>query len=217
MALDNFIINSDYPMDMVVFAAEGTVAANSATSISHGLSFVPLCFGVWSSDGGSTWKPITEMNITGNETLVYLSSTTREVTVTTQLASSSIQFRVWGLQPADNTARTTPPQFQVSDFMLNSDFNYSKLVGSAVWTVTATSGTTLITHNLGYIPEVIAWRESAGGVIRPFINSYGSSSAGEAALIATNTEVKAYCPGGAGGSDFSLAKIHVRVYGGKNG
>lgn len=220
MALDDFIVDSDHPMDLVVFVAEGNITSFSngygAATIAHGLPFTPLPFGVWSSNGGTTWQPITGISAEPNKPFAQIYGTSTQVTIAIQLNSSGtpIMYRIFGFAPSGASGDVTPPALRFSSFSLNTDFDYSKLIASIVWPATATSGTTLVTHSLGYIPEVAAWEENSGGQISPMIGQYGVTTAGASALIATASDVQVICPGGAGNR---MQKLHVRVYGGKNG
>lgn len=221
MALDGFVVNSDYPMDMVVFANEGTLTSFSdghgEASIAHRLPFTPLPFGVWSTDGGITWQPIVGMSAGSGQLFADIQADGSSVKfiVYQNSAGTNVKYRVFGLAPDGATGDVAPPSLRFSNFTLNTDFNYSKRVASAVWSLTVTSSTPIVTHNLGYIPEAIAWRESSAGVISPLINS-SLGNAGEVVLTANNSTINVECPGGAGGSS-GIVRIHLRVYGGRNG
>lgn len=216
MALDDFIVNSDYPMDIVVFSAEGTVPANGSTSISHNLGFAPLPFGVWSGDNGTSWQPITAYNISGG-TLVEMKATSSAIIISTSLATSVVQFRIFCLQPASVTAETTPPNVVFSNYVLNSDFNYSKLVASTVWEVSEASQRVLVQHNLGYIPEVMVWAETPTGEIISFVNGYYYISPSGIEIVNIFADNSAVYATATENISTAYSKLHVRVYGGKNG
>lgn len=218
MAINDLIIDSDYPMDLVVWSAEGTISSFDSggygqVNINHSLGYAPLCFGVWSLDGGSTWQPLGGINVRANEVFAGTISASSYVRVYVQMnsARTNVRYRVFGLQPANTSGATNPPDFHVSDFILNSDYNYSKLVAAITWNFTSTSSTVLYNHNLGYIPEVACWDELNDGTVSDHINSV-STAAGDSAVWATTSQVLVSC-----NSVGNRSKLHVRIYGGRNG
>ena len=50
---NNFLINTDYPLDMIIYYKFYELTTNGSSSqtvtIPHGLGFTPLLFGVWST------------------------------------------------------------------------------------------------------------------------------------------------------------------------
>lgn len=170
----DFILNTDYEMDKIVFYKTGELPAGSYDEpIKHGLSFAPLVFGVFSYvDDFSGPRPIPYSFITPDNTInvdaladsenVYLSYINYAGT------PAKIYYRLYGFEPSDSHAHVPSTSRYAGEFILNTDYNYCKLKQKGV--VNATS-TVTIKHGLGYLPQTLVWGET-GGNIFPINTSY---------------------------------------------
>jgi hypothetical protein len=176
----NFLLNSDYPLDKVIYRASGSFAlgayfSTESLSIPHGLSFTPLPVLQWSTSSdfsvvyeAGTGPPPDDiilgflgiaMNCTADGTNINIDVTNFKSTAYT------IYYRVFGLMPSDENEEATSTQDAGDSFVLNTDQNYAKLIDSGKLTL---STTTTVTHGLGYEPQVFMWIEDSGIIYTPF-------------------------------------------------
>lgn len=167
MAVDprNFLLNTDYPLDKVVYLLSGsyTQAGGGGTGtqvqIAHNLPFRPLVTGSWStsSDFSVTHEMFMPIyNDIGN-TYVQVYSNDTNITISGFKNSSgnqTIYYRIYGLAPNDSTGDAPSTASNADNFVLNTDYNYCKLYYND--TIPASAATT-ITHNFGYRPQIMAW------------------------------------------------------------
>ena len=171
----DFLLNTDYEMDKIILVKTGNLT--SSVEIPHNLDFIPLPFGVWSTDPdfnscnpiGST-DPNSEPGYTpqlGVE--CYADSTKVKITASNNTGNATIYYRLYAFMPNDvnKNAPTTGRNSKL--FVLNTDYNYNKICAKGVFTQSNES----YTHNLGYIPQVMAWyRYTVGGTkIYPLMQS----------------------------------------------
>lgn len=161
MAVDprDFLLNTDYEMDKIVFFSEGELSNWGSASIQHDLGFAPLVFGVFSfSSDFSDSRPLPYEEVTATDsTSCDLYSASDFVYVTFQNQSGThpkIYYRIYGFEPSDSTAVVAPTSEHAEKFVLNTDYNYCKLFKKGTLTSDGT-----VTHNLGYVPQVLAWLE----------------------------------------------------------
>ena len=224
MDVRKFIINSDYPMDFIVWKGSGDVSSSgynqSTITIAHGLNFTPLVFGQFSLDDGSTWFPLglydhytnkVDIGAESDGTNVYVNFTCLDS------GSKTAKVRLWGLAPSTADSSVTVPS-GVNHFRLNSDFNYSKLVAAGRWPIQTGSRQTIYSHNLGYVPEVMTWVELSNGRIREpspqFSNNTGYWPT-QCTEIDDHALYGLYTSNSAGSETYT--HIHYRIYGGQNG
>lgn len=218
--LRNFKMLSLYPMDTIVYSYSATKARSGSTwlttTVNHGLSFIPLCFGLWSSDGGSTWRQIDFTSQTGGGSLV---SDSTKITINIQQDGglpANIPIKIFAFAPSTYTGAVTAPAAN-SDFYINTETTYDALVAKGSYTMTNTdTPRTLYTHNLGYIPRVMIWRETQGSILSCIVsNIYDTAYYTQKDYIQIDsTKLVAY--------HFDTASspsdvIHYRIYGGQNG
>lgn len=182
----NFLLNSDYPMEKIVFTKKGTV--NIATlpnkfsdpywtvkklEIPHGMGqplFISFRFKI---DNDTDWR-------TGSATEDCLgySDSNYLVIMINNITTGILHYEVFGTWIDDYTAGQTPLINTVetaSRFTLNTDLTYRKIVLSGTMAVADPSGVydIAINHHLGYSPiyqvyfdglpnEV--WQEHSGGM-----------------------------------------------------
>lgn len=203
MAVDprDFILNTDYEMDKIIYFREATLNAGQYdVDIPHGLGFTPLIFGVcafnsdFSDARGIPYQSLTMSNsiqftAQANATNVRISYINDSGT------PSKIYYRLYGFEPSTSNADVGPTSSNADTFILNTDYNYCKLFSKG----TASVGDT-ISHNLGYIPQVLAW-QAANGWVMPV-----SQSGPNAAVIVTNQDVLFDYP------SLGIDNFHYRIY-----
>lgn len=221
----DYIVNSDYPMDFIVWGGTGNSTSSNynqtVTTISHGLPFKPLVFGQFSLDNGATWMPMGLYDYFVNKIDIWIESDATNVYVNfTYLASGSktIQFRIWAFAPADADASVVIPASSSNDYRLNTDFNYSKLVKAGKWTITTGARQTIFSHGLGYTPEVMVWFETSNGRIRDAAAQFSGNTTYWPIQYTQidNTALYARFTSTAIGS-LNYTAVHYRIYGDLNG
>lgn len=159
----NFNLNTNYPLDKVIIFKEQTVSAGSLgsgthVSITHGLGFTPLIFGVWSytSDFTASLSIASGRKDTSEGYLwVYSNSTTIELY---NYTTSTVYVRLYGFEPSTSATTIAKTNTSSGGLLFNSDWNYAKLYLAArvQGNGDLTSGTSVY-HNLGFVPQVMAW------------------------------------------------------------
>ena len=220
-----FLVSSDYPMDSVVWSTSGDIfsLAHNYTDvvISHGLPFIPLIIGQFSTDNGTTWIPFTPTSAMFGFYLDAVADATNvTVTLSTSDANISAKYRMWAFAPSNASGQITPPE-PTSNYILNSDYNYSKLVSAGIWNVVAGEEKVLYKHNLGYIPEVMVWGENSDGTIAQRLQTISSNTSYERSLYTRIDDTNLYGYASTGTLSTSgignTIKIHYRIYGDQNG
>lgn len=181
MAISDFLINTYYPIDKVIFAQSITRTVPQATNMSesvlftinHSLGFAPLCTGVFSFDGWATsyafgngpyfFNTSFMQNMMEIGAIVESTSTQIRVMAINWGSSKTVEFRIVGLAPS-STPDGMPAYNSQDDFMLNSDYNYMKIIDMGTRSRT-TVGTSTVNHGLGYPPQALVFSEF-GGIIR---------------------------------------------------
>ena len=206
-----FLLNTDYEMDKIIYFTEGDLTTNDAyieRSIPHKLSFTPLVFGVcaFNSDFSDPRSlPFEEVSQDNTITLDLSADSSVVKLVYTNFQTTKIYYRVYGFEPSNSKAKVGKTAGHAKDFILNTDYNYCKLY--KVGTVGGNIDTT-INHNLGYIPQVLAWAESSNGYITPIENNtWYNPILNQPNGIAVSTSSVTFKYSGYGAN-----KIHYRIY-----
>lgn len=170
----NFLINSDYPMDKVVYIE--TVSFSAKTdgtyqTIAHGLDFVPLVSGSWSTssdfsvnyDYGTGTIPSSNLSFPFNLQLYILADATNIYIVPSNVSGSAqtVYCRIFAFEPSDSNADVPHTASEGSSFIFNSDNNYTKLYLDDALTNVTSSYTNTVVHSLGIVPQVNAWVTSS--------------------------------------------------------
>lgn len=162
MAIKDFVYDSDYLMDYIVWKYEGTLQIGSSIEkyrIPHGLPYTPLVTGIWSKTpdfavtnemdwgGGVVEGAIMAVAAKGGDVIIYGGFTKEPMTV---------YFRIIGFRDPSFDGNVEAISIR-NDFRKNTDFNYPKIHLAGVIN---TDGATIY-HNLGYIPQIRAWGRDA--------------------------------------------------------
>lgn len=169
----NFIMNSDYPTPFLVWSLEESLTVpvgayfNAASkSVAHGLPFTPMLIGQWSTNANfvpaydlandmpifTGTRPDYQILVGADDTYIRISATHIKTTAQT------IYFRFFSFLPPDYDGTWTNVLDDNTNFKLNSDFNYPKVVASGSVTVPDQAKRSY-NHQLGYIPQVRAWKQ----------------------------------------------------------
>lgn len=168
----NFLYNSDYPLDKVVYLASGSLGAVSGSNytVAHGLPFIPLVDLEWSYTSDFAVSYASNMGDFPSSNPAYLfkmrltlSADATNVTIYADGSNSpvAIYYRIFGFQPDDSDKAVASTVSSGDALALSTDYNYTKLY-MAGHVAIGTGGTATITHNLGYYPQVQVWASSGG-------------------------------------------------------
>lgn len=172
------LINSDYPLDKLILVTSQpiTISGGSDVSIAHGMPFTPLVWFQWSytSDFAIAYEDNTGDFPSGNISYYFRLRITIEADATNitfrgngTIGSTTVYVRVVAFQPSNYNLDLSGTESLGDDFVVNSDYNYMKLV-EANRSALITSGSTLtIPHTVGVRPYALMWVESTLGTIYP--------------------------------------------------
>lgn len=158
MDQSNLLVNSDYPFDKIVYMDSGsfTIPAFGFNdeSIPNPLTFTPLMMGTWSLDPsfdvsydlGTLFSSFINTGIEANPTDIIIR--------TNNSTSSSVTFyyRIFGFEPSNSNQTAQYTASVADDFILNTDYNYSKLFDADV-----ISANTTVEHDQGHRVQVLVW------------------------------------------------------------
>lgn len=180
----NFLFNSDYEQDKIIYfnqfdnipPSDGT---NPSLTTWLGLTPIPLVFGVWSTSSSfndtrtfgfvpESSQPYCTLRADFPNIMIY------------NFATSPISARVYAFEQAGSKLELPATSQKASKFIFNTDYNYSKLMARG----TLKPGQSFA-HNLGYLPQVMAWQEYNDGNIN-YIEPYNYSSALLGSVEGTN-------------------------------
>lgn len=167
----NFLINSDYPMDKVVyqFSSSQTMDGSTFFSFPHGLPFAPLIDLTWS------YTPDFSVSYTINagpapasvpsylfDLQVYASSDATNIYIDCYgpASAQTVYYRIFGFQPDDSNVTLPSTVASGENFIFNSTYNYAKLLTAGHAPFTAGGVFITIPHNLGYLPQVQVWQKT---------------------------------------------------------
>ena len=198
----NFKIDTDEPLDKVVYLKEGSIniGASSAvsSSIAHGLPFIPLTNMIWSTTPNFSISYMAGSGPQANDPLLFqlgidsaveADATNNVVSFTNFFTSPvTIYYRLYSFEPSDSNADSLSTINQGDPFVLNTDYNYTKLYIQGKLTLSAS---TSVFHGLGYIPQIEVWVGTATQNYPPqqFLNTLDTSTSGigDIGVYATTT------------------------------
>lgn len=212
MAVDprDFLLNTDYEMDKIVLFKEGSFTQTK--DIPHDLGFIPLPFGVWSTDSDfNSTNTISGIDASGDDPgytpLLSVSLTAKSDKLVLKSGgntnNATIYYRIYAFEPSSSAQAVPATSSNANTFILNTDYNYAKLLAKGEFTSSGQE----YQHNLGYLPQVLAWMQyTSGGEENIEFLSFGSEFT-NIKLTVTNSKIKA----GTLSSVF-VNKIHWRIY-----
>ena len=208
----DFLLNTDYEMDKIVYFKEGEFTG--IDEFSHGLSFEPLIFGVWSTE-----KDFSSSNLIGNNTISYEPGAVDPLGVYALIRgdngnikiratgensdTTKIYYRLYAFEPTNSNNSAPHTSTKAKQFILNTNYNYRKLKAAGIFTQNGEE----YQHNLGYIPHVVAWLKDGpdiGGNLEPFV--WASPFSGYYITV-TENKIKLKCPSGGW-----IDKVYWRIY-----
>lgn len=192
----DFLLNTDYELDKIVLVKTGSFT--NSVDISHTLSFTPLAFGVWSFDSNFTttnslgdsalateygYTPPTTVNCRSFSNKITLKASGENATTAT------IYYRLYAMAPPGTNADAPTTSDLANQFILNTDYNYRKLNATGTFAQPGQS----YSHNLGYLPQVMAWVQyknlpdlpNYNRAIQPML-----TSASDYGIIVTNSAIR---------------------------
>lgn len=189
MALNDFLLNSDYPIEKIVGSVTGSFTrtnANYLTSevVSHGLSYAPLYIMQWSTSPDFIPAYTEQLIGDGATPLLEAQTNSTSVILSGYVPSGSVTFyyQVLFFMPPDVNVAAIPTESLYDDFVLNTDYNYPKIFQEGKSTSTIT-----INHNLGYYPLAEYWlHRTSDDVLRHFVASE-TDAGNEGGVIVTTT------------------------------
>ena len=203
----DFLLNTDYEMDKIIYFKEGVVNNGDTQNITHNLPFTPLVFGVgaFSSDFSDPRSLPFEELTQSNTLAATLDANSSRVQIGYMDYSASkpkLYYRIYAFEPSDPTAKVGATSKNANQFILNTDYNYCKLFKKGI----SGGSDATIPHNLGYIPQILAWGEQ-GGATRPIeISQPEDPLFGQPVYVAiTSSNLIIKNPG-------AFTKVHYRIY-----
>lgn len=156
MAINNFLFNSDYPIDKIIGYQTGSLTGTSVSANpSHGFSFDPLPYVQWSLNANFDTADDTEgAFVLGYQTFSGINvglGTINLSALSSDGVSRTYYYRIFYTMPPDIDADV--PIINMDDFKFNTDYNYPKIYREGV--INSSTGT--VDHNLGYYPQVEVW------------------------------------------------------------
>lgn len=196
MAVDprNFLLNTDYEMDKVIYFASGDITPGNGWYVEHNLGFTPLVFGVcaFNSDfSDPRISPFLQWTNPGQIQFQFNATNTDIIMnyANSQSPNQKLYYRFYAFEPSNSSAAIPSTSNLANKFVLNTDYNYCKLFKKGI-----ANGNTTIQHNLGYIPFVLAWFE-------PFTAPWWRSDKDDYITVTNSTVVI-----------HTTSTIHYRIY-----
>ena len=218
----NFRLNSNFPTDNVVYSYSLNLNAPGATyidrSVNHSLPFTPLVFGLYSTDGGTTWSQLDFQKQSGTPFAgtLYADGTKVYFGIYGENNLPAIRFRIFGFAPSTYSGNTTAPT-PLSNFYINTTMTHDTLIAKGTFSLTNTNSLrTVYTHSLGYLPRVMMWLQN-GSTVTPYRVSSnlvmtGTTDRNYAVITSSALQFYHYASYG-----LSTETLHYRIYGGQNG
>lgn len=160
----NFLLNTDYEMDKIIYFSSGDISPNNTDYIYHNLGFAPLVFGVCAFNEDFSDSRISPYLQWVSEGAIQFQfwATDEFIRINyrnDQSNDKKLYYRLYAFEPSNSSAQISPTNEKAKQFVLNTDYNYCKLFKKGI-----AHGNETIQHNLGYVPFVLAWD---GGLLMP--------------------------------------------------
>lgn len=227
----NFLFNSDYEQDQIVYFKEGNyknVSTSGQTySFAHNLSFTPLVFGIWDNDGtfdapntiNSDGKQavttslgevyfFNAMFVSADNTNIYFRLEPKMKSDMSGTVATNFYFRLYAFEPTDSHANVGKTSGHAHELIFSTDYNYLKIKQKG--TITASTGSVSVTHDLGYVPQVLDWYEFTSGSTTRTAYTDSLSIAGTVATpptVSINSTTVTF-----GRYNSTSTKHHYRIY-----
>lgn len=222
--LNNFLLNSDYPLDKVIYISTGSSSVPDSTSdtisFAHDLPFTPLSVLIWSNTSDFTISNefrdaeyISNSFTTGAGQYYSCSADATNIIINRYNFSGSaktLYYRIFCFQPSDASIDSVVPSTEVlgDNFIQNTDYNYMKLAYSGIL-IRGVNDT--FSHDFGYVPRVRVW-EQTGTMISSLIaaqeiNTDPTGSLGETSGVYIGDNDLVWL------NPNTYDKIHYRIYG----
>lgn len=198
MAVSDFLLNTDFPLNKVVYLNSGSFPVADGASVEinvpHGLTYRPLLIGTWSltSDFSISYEQgtsgFTDLSIP-QLTIQSTPTTIRFIPLNFTGSTVTFYWRVFGFMPSDVSTDSNYTASVADTFTLSSDYNYTKLwqEGFLVWS----NSNQVINHNFGYRPQIEVWYEEPldGTILTKWSQGLDSSFTGLDTIFITDTQI----------------------------
>lgn len=163
----DMLISSDFPLDKIIYMDSGYIDVPSGSAVytvAHGLSFRPLIIASWSLDSDFSTTKEVGFPLYGDFSQPYfeINSDYQNIRLIPNNPTGStirMYWRAFGFMPPNVNDIAPFTASEADNFVLNTDYNYTKLLNAGV--VDLSSGSVSISHSLGYRPQVDVWSEFA--------------------------------------------------------
>lgn len=136
---NNFLINTDYPLDMIVYYKFHSFKTNSSQTqditIAHSLGFAPLLFGCWSyqQDFSKSFSLLPEaygdgqlrLSVKSDENNIYIHKYQHS-----PQSGKTLYLKIYGYAPTTWTGDCEPTSQSNSPLILDSDSRYASLLAA---------------------------------------------------------------------------------------
>lgn len=166
MARRDLLFDSHYPMPWIVWKRTHQITVGSgqwsSTKLAHGLPFIPLLVGQWSTN--ANFSPSYDLGVltpggySGGqpETACIVSADTSDILFNIDnnaTTTRTFYFRLMAFADPTYTGEVAPVDYD-SPFRFNTKYRYQKLYMQGL------STTNNVSHNLGYIPQARVWSKT---------------------------------------------------------
>lgn len=133
---NNFLVNTDYPFDMIVYYKSYELTTNGSSSqtvtIPHDLGFTPLLFGIWSTT--PDFKVAYPLVNNGYALYIWVESDENNIYVrkyeSTPTSGRKRYLKIYGFAPTSWTGDCKPTAQSNTALILNTDKIYAPLIAA---------------------------------------------------------------------------------------
>jgi len=215
---NNLLLSTDFPLDKIIYMNSGSISVPSGSSLDinvpHNLPFRPLLIATWSTTAdfaisyeqgvsGFTDLSIPQLSVQSTPTDI------RFLPLNYTGSTLTYYWRVFGFMPSDVDAEAIFTSATADSFVLNTDYNYTKLWDSGIklWA----SGTQTIDHNFGYRPQIEIWfeQELNSNLLTRWFQGIDTSYGGTDKVLVTDNQIIFYFNSSGG---VTGRKWYYRIY-----
>lgn len=190
----NFLLNSEYPMDKVVFMKSGDLMVSGDfpdhVPIRHNLPFTPEIIWSYSTSPGFESSSSSGLLVYGSTSQIGLTVSSDSQFIHIEpfkiaAADRRLYWRAFGFMPPDAHEDSEVPETATESnrFYRDSGLNYLKLLKGGV----VGSGGGVVNYDLKYRPRVLVWEHLSGG--RRRLLQVGDTNPAFQPVRVTETEV----------------------------